>query len=167
MLILGTWMIGFSPIGCIGGSSEDANTARGSAAQRRFPLDSLKTSAISVNGQPLRVWVAATPEVREEGLMFVPESEIADDQGMLFVFPREQELFFWMRNTITSLDIAYARRDGTIAKIWTMPPLTLQNFPSDEPVLFALEMKAGSFARLGVKVGDRLQIPQELFKATP
>ncbi|MFO0840466.1 MAG: DUF192 domain-containing protein [Phycisphaerae bacterium] len=164
----GLCMIGFHVAGCIG-SSEDAarNAARGSAAQRKFPLDTLKTSSISINGQAIRVWLATTPDTREEGLMHVPENEIADDQGMLFVFPNEQQLSFWMRNTITSLDIAFARGDGTIVATWTMPPLTLQNFPSGEPSQFALEMKAGAFQRLNVKTGDRMIIPAEASKVSP
>ena len=95
------------------------------------------------------------------------ESEIADDQGMLFVFPDERYQGFWMKNTITPLDIAYARMDGTIVTIQTMPPLTLQTFPSYEPAMFAFEVKAGTFARLGIGTGDHLDIPDDVFKTAP
>jgi hypothetical protein len=94
--------------------------------------------------------------------MFVPPEEIADDQGMLFVFSDESIRGFWMRNTITPLDIAFARMDGTIVKIWQMPPRTLQTFSSIEPAMFALEVKQGTFGRLGIKEGDRLDIPPEV-----
>lgn len=99
--------------------------------------------------------------------MYVPEREIADDQGMLFVFPDERYLGFWMKNTITPLDIAYARMDGTIVTTHTMPILTLQTYPSYEPAMFALEVKAGTFERLGIAAGDRIDIPDEVFKAQP
>lgn len=97
--------------------------------------------------------------------MWVTAGELADDQGMLFVFPEEGYQSFWMKNTLIPLDIAFARMDGTIVTIETMPPLTLRNFYSLEPVMFALEVKAGTFARLGVTEGDRLEIPPEVFKA--
>jgi len=153
----------FGCIGAPGSSGEGAS----SAARRRFPLDTLATATVTVNDHVLRVWVVNTPEQREEGLMFVPASEIADDQGMLFVFPDERYLGFWMKNTITPLDIAFARMDGTIVTIHTMPPLTLETFPATEPAMFALEMKAGSFARLGIREGDRLLIPDDVFKLAP
>jgi len=70
-----------------------------------------------------------------------------------------------MRNTITALDIAFARRDGTIVAIHTMPPLTLRTFSSFEPAMFALEVKAGTFERLGVVEGDVMVIPDSVFKA--
>lgn len=98
--------------------------------------------------------------------MFVPPEELADDQGMLFVFPDEDHLGFWMLNTITPLDIAYARMNGTVVSTWQMPPHTLQSFPSLEPAMFALEMKQGAFARLGLEAGDRLEIPSSILHST-
>jgi uncharacterized membrane protein (UPF0127 family) len=159
------------PLGCIGsGSGNQGGTStsgRASDARRRFPLDQLPTATITAKGQMIRVWLAATQERQTEGLMHVPAEEIADDQGMLFVFPDEDYRGFWMLNTVTPLDIAYARSDGTIVKTWQMPALTLQTFPSIEPAMFALEMKAGAFARLGIKDGDRLIIPDDVFKTEP
>lgn len=99
--------------------------------------------------------------------MWVPESEIADDQGMLFVFPDERYLGFWMKNTITSLDVAFARYDGTIVAMHTMPILTLETFPSYEPAMFALEVKAGTFDKLGIHVGDRIDVAEDVFKTGP
>lgn len=137
---------------------------RVSDARRRFPLDSLPTSTVQIHGQTVRVWLARTPEHQQEGLMHVPPEEIADDQGMLFVFPEEDLRFFWMKNTITPLDIAFARADGLVVSTWAMPPHTLQTFPSIEPALFALEMRAGAFTRLGLRPGDTIAIPPEVFQ---
>ena len=138
---------------------------RASDSQRRHPLGTLATATILVNGHEVEVWLARTPDQQEEGLMHVPPAEIADNQGMLFVFPAEQVRSFWMKNTITALDIAFTRSDGTIVRTHTMPPRTLQGFSSGEPARFALEMKAGSFARLGVVRGQRIVIPPDVFEA--
>lgn len=159
------------PAGCIG------DPAAGGSAQRQFPLATLRTASLTVGPQAttgqsardvpqhsFRVWIADTPDKQQEGLMFVPAEEIADDQGMLFVFPDERLRGFWMKNTITSLDIAFARFDGTIVAIHTMPPLTLQTFSSIEPAMFALEVKAGTFARLGIREGDRIAIPDDVLR---
>ena len=160
-------MVAFAP-GCVGsGSNTNGTSGTSSSDKRQFPLSSFKTATITIDGNALRVWLALSDEQHMEGLMFVPENEIADDQGMLFVFPDEWYRSFWMKNTITALDIAFARMDGEIVKIHTMPPLTLDTFPSLEPAMFALEVKAGTFARLGIKEGDQIVIPPEVFKATP
>jgi len=153
-----------------GGSGEGGR--RASDAKRTYPLDSLPTSTVVANGHIFRVWLVQEfdtkrPGAVTEGLMHVPSSEIADDQGMLFVFSDERLLSFWMRNTVAPLDVAFARLNGTIVKIWQMPPLTLQTFPSIEPAIFALEVKQGTFQRLGIREGDRLLVPADVFKTQP
>lgn len=144
-----------------------ASTQRSSDAYRQYPLDSLPTATIRVNEHTFRVWVVREsdrqrPYAVQEGLMYVPAREIADDQGMLFVFDQEEIRGFWMHNTITPLDIAFARSDGTIVKIWQMPPLTLQTFSSVQPAMFALEVKQGTFSELGIREGDRLDVSADL-----
>jgi hypothetical protein len=131
---------------------------------RQFPVNTLETGTVTVDGHTLRVWLAKTAAQQAEGLMYVPADQIADDQGMLFIFPEDNYRSFWMKNTITPLDIAFARSDGEIVKIWQMPALTLQSFPSLEPARFALEVKAGTLGLLGVKEGDRLEVPAALLK---
>jgi uncharacterized membrane protein (UPF0127 family) len=155
-----------------GGSSATQPGRRASDLQRRYPLDSLATATVTIDNQVLSVWLAQEfdekrPGVVQEGLMHVPSSEIADGQGMLFVFSDEQVRGFWMRNTIAPLDIAFARMDGTIVKIWQMPPLTFQTFSSIEPAMFALEVKQGTFQRLGIAESDRILIPADVFKTSP
>lgn len=159
-------------------------TGQEALSRRETPLTALKSDVLTIErpatgrstaaSQPastpahtFRVWLALTGAERTEGLMFVPEDAIADDQGMLFAFTEERILGFWMRNTITSLDIAFARSDGTIVAIHTMPPLTLNTFSSFEPAMYALEVKAGTFAKLDIREGDRLVVPDMVFNARP
>ncbi len=145
-------------LGCIGSGAGNSST------KRETPLGALPTGTIEVDGHTLRVWLALTEETRSEGLMWVGAAEIADDQGMLFVFGREQLLSFWMKNTVTPLDIAYARTDGEIVMIHHMPALTLESFPSIEPAKYALEVESGRLAQLGVEVGDHILIPDDVLK---
>jgi uncharacterized membrane protein (UPF0127 family) len=154
------------------GGGGGAGGPRASDAWRQYPLDRLPTETIRIHDHALRVWLAREfdtqrPGVVQEGLMHVPTDEIEPDQGMLFVFSDERQRSFWMKNTIAPLDIAYARMNGTIVKIWQMPPLTTRLFPSLEPAMFALELRQGTLARLGVQEGDRLVIPEQVFKLTP
>lgn len=153
--------------GCVGQSLTDAGNDASLLERRRFPLDSLPTADIRIGEHTFHVWLALTPEQQQEGLMFVPADKIPDDGGMLFVFDREQVLSFWMKNTVTPLDIAYARADGEIVTIRTMPPLTTRTFSSIEPAMFALEVKAGTFDKLDIREGDVLEVPDEVFKQLP
>lgn len=171
MLLLGCGCFG-SGGGSTGDSDSPGTGQRTSDARRQYPLDSLPTAEISIKTHVLRVWLAqefddARRGVVQEGLMHVPSEEIADDQGMLFVFSDERLRGFWMLNTIAPLDIAYARMNGTIVKIWQMPPLTLNTFPSIEPAMFALEVKQGTFERLGIAEGHQITIPDEVLKIHP
>lgn len=56
--------------------------------------------------------VADSPQERQRGLMF--RTSLGQREGMLFVFPVEQQLSFWMRNTLISLDMIFIREDRTI-----------------------------------------------------
>jgi uncharacterized protein len=158
--------------GCAGSPGGGTDATGSSDALRQYPLATLPTCTVKIGTHDIRAWVAQDfdrqrPGVTQEGLMFVRPAEIADDQGMLFVFRDERVRGFWMRNTITPLDIAFARYNGEIVKIQQMPPLTLDTYSSVEPAMFALEVKQGTFGRLGIKEGDVLVVPDVALQAAP
>jgi len=111
---------------------------------------------IRVDGIPVRVEVANSSEERQRGLMF--REALPADEGMLFVFEREERLSFWMKNTLIPLSIAFISRDGEIVDIQDMEPLDDRTFHrSAQPALYALEMNRGWFERHHVEVGDRVE----------
>lgn len=102
------------------------------------------------------VEVADDPDERAEGLMY--RESLADNAGMLFLYPKPQPVEFWMKNTPLSLDIVFVREDGTIARIAeNTTPMSEDLIPSGEPVRAVLEVKAGTMRQLGVTVGDRVR----------
>jgi hypothetical protein len=102
------------------------------------------------------VEVADDPTERAEGLMY--RQTLADNAGMLFLYPKPQPVEFWMKNTPLSLDIVFVRADGTIARIAESTiPMSEEMIPSGEPVQAVLEVKAGTMRQLGITVGDRLR----------
>ena len=104
------------------------------------------------------VEVADDPTERSEGLMY--RETMADNAGMLFLYPAPQQVQFWMKNTPMSLDIVFVRADGTIARIAERTtPFSEDMIPSGEAVSAVLEVKAGMMHQLGVRVGDRLKHP--------
>ena len=129
-------------------------------------LDKMGMVRFSIKGQPFELWVADNAQERARGLMFVTAEQMAPlpdgtMRGMLFVFDYEQHLWFWMKNTIIPLDVAYLDSDGIVVATHTMAPLddrTGQN-PSGSPARYAIEVNAKVFSDLGVSVGDRIEIP--------
>ena len=87
---------------------------------------------------------------------------LGSDDGMLFIFPQEQILSFWMKNTLIPLSIAFIKIDGRIVQINSMKPYSLDSHFSHEKVKYALEMNDGWFTKHGVDVGDLVRIPLTL-----
>ena len=105
---------------------------------------------------PFTVEVAETPEQQARGLMF--RTDLADDRGMLFPFPRERVASFWMKNTVIPLDLIFIRRDGTIESIAANAvPYDESPHASGEPVIAVLELAGGRAAALGIAPGDTVR----------
>lgn len=115
---------------------------------------------LMVGAVKTRVEVARTGVERRTGMMH--RRRIGPDEGMLFVFPGEEVLTFYMKNTHVPLSIAFIRSDGTIDRIAGMAPQSLAACASRRPCRYALEMPQGWFSKHGVWEGDRVAIPSGL-----
>ncbi|KMQ79871.1 exported protein [Candidatus Burkholderia pumila] len=103
--------------------------------------------------------VAANDPDREQGLMY--RSQLAPNEGMLFVFQENAVHCFWMKNTLIPLSIAFIRGDGTITDIDEMEVETENNHCPRNNGVYALEMPKGWFAAKGIKPGMKLKgLPQ-------
>lgn len=120
----------------------------------------LPTIALPINGTPLTIQVADDPDEREIGLMYV--KTMPEDRGMIFVFPTERLLNFWMKNTPIDLDIIYADHDGRVVAVKTMHAFDLLGISSEEPATFAIELNAGVAMKLKVTVGQKIALPASL-----
>ncbi len=112
---------------------------------------------IELGGRNLAVEAACTPQQREMGMMF--RQSLKPDEGMLFVFPHDEELAFYMKNTAVPLSIAFIKSDGVIANIAHMEPYSLETHCSRSECRFALEMPLGWFARNGAGEDAKVTIP--------
>ena len=104
----------------------------------------------------LLVRVADSDVERASGLMWV--QELAEDQGMAFVFEEPTDQGFWMKNTLIPLSIAFVDHAGTIVTIREMEPCETPTCPMywpDAPFVLAVEANAGWFDGAGVAEGDR------------
>lgn len=103
------------------------------------------------------VEVVREPRTRERGLMF--RRDMAENHGMIFVFPQPDHQVFWMHNTILPLDMIFIRADRTILGIVrNATPET--DDPREVPgnSLYVLEVNGGFAARHGLNAGDRVDL---------
>jgi len=121
------------------------------------PNPTLKTVNLTIGTAVVRAEVALTEAERNRGLMY--RSSLRDGEGMLFVFDRDQQVSFWMKNTKLPISLAYILSDGTIVQILDLVPFSEEPRPSSRSIRYALEVPQGWFARVGIQVGDKVQIP--------
>ncbi len=115
----------------------------------------VRTTQIRIGGVEVTAEIADNTELRGQGLM--DRDSLAENHGMLFVYGTAEVRSFWMRNTKIPLDIAFIDANGVIVNIEQMEPQSDQNYFSQGPMMYALEMDQGWFEANEVGPGDRLE----------
>ncbi|MBU3666621.1 MAG: DUF192 domain-containing protein [Chthoniobacterales bacterium] len=119
-------------------------------AQDRLPAVKLTIGRALVNAE-----IADEDAERAKGLM--GRNELAEGEGMLFVFASPQPMNFWMHDTVIPLSIAYINAQGVIREIHDLKPMDetpVQSAVND--LMFALEVPQGWFERNSILPGDRI-----------
>ena len=117
----------------------------------------VKTPLTFPSGAVYTADVVDTPSTREKGLMCV--RKLPKKYGMLFAFPMEMELGFWMKNTLVPLDIVWIGADKRVTAIATLPASRVDTPESEVGRAggrgkYVLELAAGECKRLKLKLGD-------------
>lgn len=112
---------------------------------------------------PVRVAleVVQKPAELQKGLMW--RTELAAGTGMLFVFPKEEEHSFWMKNTLIPLDMIFIGREGPdtgrIAGVHANAvPHSTVPITVGKPSTWVLEVPGGWCAREGIQAGDTVRL---------
>lgn len=107
------------------------------------------------NRHTYNVEYALTKEEKAQGLMF--REQMAENRGMLFVYPQPQVLHFWMKNTLIPLDMLFFDMNKKLVHI------EHSAIPHDErprgpniPVCYVLEVNGGQAIAKNIKKGARL-----------
>ena len=101
------------------------------------------------------VEVAKTIEERRIGLMY--RKKLLNNEGMLFIFPREKIIQLWMKNTYISLDVIFISENKVIVDIKkNMEKLSETIVKSKVKSRYALEFNAGLINKLGIEIGDKV-----------
>lgn len=109
-----------------------------------------------LGGKEYRIAYADSQMERQLGLMY--RRKMCDDCGMLFKFDSVRTASIWMKNTYIPLDLAYITEHGEIIDIKQLTPHDQTSVPSSKPVLYALEMNQGWFAKHDIRVGGKVEL---------
>jgi hypothetical protein len=135
--------------------AEDGSTQQ---LDQLFPESTLQIATPDARLHAFRIWIAQDDARRARGLMFV--RALQDDHGMLFLYPKEQRIAMWMKNTFIPLDMLFVRADGRIEQVVeNTTPHSLATIESKRPVLAVIELKAGTAARLHIRQGAQVMHP--------
>jgi hypothetical protein len=112
----------------------------------------LPTVKLWLGSEELITEIARTPVQIATGMMF--RTNMAENEGMIFVFDRPGPKSFYMRNCTVPLSAAYIQPDGVIAEIVDLQPGNEVGVESKSGNLqFVLEVPQGWFARHNITTG--------------
>ena len=106
-----------------------------------------------LNGNSYRLDIAQTPQQLLKGLM--GRKELAQNEGMLLVFPELKPQGIWMKNMQIPLTVAWLNEAYQVIQVRQLQPCGNQYCPvyfSTAPARFVLELAVNS----NVRVGDQL-----------
>ncbi len=112
-----------------------------------------------MGGEQFTVELAISPEEKQKGLG--ERQGIAAQQGMLFVYDHPEQYAFWMKGMQFPLDIIWINGTEIVDIAQNVPVATggaLPTYAPQKPADKVLEVNAGTTQRLGVHVGDSIQI---------
>ncbi len=131
---------------------------------------------MEINGHQFHLELALTREAAYQGLS--DRSQIAADGGMLFVFKSEHKLAMVMRRCPVPIDVIFLGPTGRVLNWHEMqveqPEIRddpsrendLHLYWSESPGQFAIELKGGTTRILGLKRGQKINLPLEELKAS-
>lgn len=148
-------------------------------------------AVIRIAGHTFHPELALDMETRFRGLS--GRTFVEPDGGLLFVFPRADEMHFVMRDCPIPIDILFLDPAGRVVAAHEMlpePPRTeeekalsasyqdapqwawtntayeerLKKYPSRYSAQFAVELAGGTIKRIGVKEGDRVTLDADALK---
>jgi uncharacterized protein len=120
-----------------------------------LPVSALTVLKHDASSVEFTVEVAANAADRETGLM--NRTALADDHGMIFVFPRPKPVMMWMKDTLIPLDMLFIDDKGVIVNIAVNAnPMDETIINSRGSVAYVLELAGGGAKRFGLADGDKV-----------
>jgi hypothetical protein len=112
---------------------------------------------VKIGGVTLKIDLATTPEAQTQGLS--GRKSLAEDAGMLFIFPESGKYFFWMKDMNFPIDMIWLGADQKIIylKKNALPKLFPETYGPDIASKYVLEVSANFCEKNNLKVGDGVE----------
>lgn len=127
------------------------------------------TQRVIIGKQVFDLELALDHPSRFQGLS--DRKTIDPDGGMLFVFPNAAVRAFVMRRCLVPIDILFLGPGGRVVAMHEMqvqpydtPEGQLRRYSSRWPAQFVIELKGGTVRSLGLKLGDKIDLPIDTLK---
>lgn len=113
----------------------------------------MRTQNISLKGRVFSALVAETPTEQQTGLMWKEWPPPA----MIFPYKNASMIKFWMKNTISPLDIIFCK-EGKVLGIFAGQPMSTALVGPNEASDLVIELPAGTAKSIGLTAGDYVGI---------
>lgn len=118
-----------------------------------------KLPTTEINGHVFSLYLAKTPQEQEEGL--AKFNKIDKNQGMLFLFQKQDYHSFWMKNMQFPIDIIFINKNKIVDIFQKVPVAVGENLPTYTTKAKAdkvLEINSGLSNEYKIKIGDNVEI---------
>lgn len=122
----------------------------------------------------IKLWIGAEEMIAERavtdiqmqtGMMF--RTNLAENEGMLFVYGSPRRVAFWMLNCTVPLSAAYIDPEGVILEIHDLQPHNTNSVvATSDNIQFVLETSQGWFERKNIKPGSLVRTEQGSLRKT-
>jgi uncharacterized protein len=117
----------------------------------------LHTMNLWVGPQVMSAEIASSSIELQTGMMF--RTNMAENEGMLFVFGIPHQTSFWMKNTSLPLSAAYISPDGVIQEIHPLEPFNTNSVVAKvDNIQYVLETPQGWFDRHNISTGTVVRL---------
>jgi len=111
-----------------------------------------------INGNKIYVELAADQFARKKGLS--GRERLESNQGLLFMFPHDDNRFFWMKGMKFPIDIIWIKNNVIVGIEHNVPLSEGPDYPhyiSPEPLSRVLEINANLAKKLGLATGQEVK----------
>lgn len=133
------------------------------AGCRQKQASLLPVTSMQIGSEHFDLEMAVSPHDQEVGLMH--RDSLDSDHGMIFINSEEKPQTFWNHDVHFPLDLIFLSGSGGVVSLKHLDTYSEKAVPSDAPAQYVIELNAGTAARLGVKIGNHLNLPKEVLNS--
>lgn len=122
------------------------------------------TGIVKINDVSIIVEIADEVSEQSTGLMY--RESLDENSGMFFIFDKEQNLYFWMKNVKINLDMIFINENyevvGIVKDVKPCNEIPCKRYGGEFLAKYVLEVNGGFSEKNGISVGDEVKFTQNL-----